>query len=99
MDNLARDCMLARKAGMSYGRWKAMQEPVKPKKEVVPEGWRKCKGCGTAFKPKKANNVFCEIGCRTEYYYEKHRESKRAGNKKNQNEDICGKLVSLMQGL
>ena len=29
MDNLARDAMLAKQANMSYGRWKAMQEPVK----------------------------------------------------------------------
>ena len=99
MDKLAREAMLARKARMSYGQWKALQPIVPKKKDVIPEGWRKCKGCGKAFKPNKGNQLFCEIGCRSEHFNEKHRESRRAGNKKNQNEDICGKLVSLLQGL
>ena len=107
MDNLAREAMLARQANMTYGKWKAMQKPiVQKKKDVIPEGWRKCKGCGKAFKPRKANNIFCDIGCRTDYYNEKFRESKREymqryrdSKKKDQNEDICGKLVSLLQGL
>ena len=74
MDNLARDAFLARKAGMSYGKWKAMQ-PIAPKKEkVIPEGWRKCKGCGIAFKPNRGNHVYCEIECRARDWARKHKE-------------------------
>ena len=74
MDNLARDAMLAKQAGMSYGRWKAMQEPVKPKKKDIPEGWKVCKGCGKAFKPHDCKQKYCDIGCREEAYKPRARE-------------------------
>lgn len=51
MDNLAKEAKLARQAGMSYGKWKAMQNPVKINKEI-PEGWSVCQWCGQPFKPK-----------------------------------------------
>lgn len=107
MDNLARDCMLARKAGMSCGQWKVMQEPVKPKKEVVPEGWRKCKGCGKVFKPNRGNHIYCDIECRSltwsrknkdhykEYrdkYSEKHKEYMREYRRRKKEEKANGQI-------
>lgn len=66
MDNLAKDAAAALAAGMSYGRWKAMQDkPVvidKPKTDELPEGWKVCPFCGKRFKPNKYGNgrqVYC----------------------------------------
>ena len=75
MDNLARDAMIAKQRGLSYGQLKAIQEPVKiaPKPEI-PEGWKVCKGCGKAFKPNTKQRLYCDITCRTEVYNETHRE-------------------------
>lgn len=66
MDNLARDCLLARQAGTSYGKWKAAQDPS-TKKRTIPDGWKQCKGCGKAFKPRSSNHVYCDMSCR--YFY------------------------------
>jgi hypothetical protein len=69
MDNLAKDAAAALAAGMSYGRWKAMQgEPVKvePKKTELPDGWKVCPWCGKAYKPKRCSNsrqIYCELEC------------------------------------
>ena len=74
MDNLARNAMLARQAGMSYGKWKAMQEPVKVENKPIPKGWKKCEGCGKVFKPNDVRQRFCDVTCRTETYNAAHRE-------------------------
>lgn len=66
MDKLARDCMLARQAGMTYGKWKAAQ-PATQKKDGIPDGWRSCKNCGKAFKPRSSNHVYCDMSCRSIY--------------------------------
>lgn len=76
MDNLARNAMLAKQAGMSYGQWKAMQQPVKPQKKPIPDGWKACECCGNGFKPKQGKR-FCDIECRRTAYAEKDREIKR----------------------
>lgn len=77
MDNLARNAMLAKQAGMSYGQWKAMQKPVKIEKKV-PDGWLVCENCGKAFKPKtKRPQQFCEVECQKKAYSEKYKEKKR----------------------
>lgn len=71
MDNLAKDAKAAMKAGMSYGRWKAMQEPVKVKKGI-PEGWLVCQWCGEPFKPKpKCKMKFCDYFCQQKAYKNK----------------------------
>lgn len=77
-DKLAQDAAAALAAGMSYGKWKAMQDPVKiekPKLDEVPEGWRKCKRCGEPFKPNKygRNQIYCDIVCQKSDYREKKR--------------------------
>ena len=67
MDNLAKDAMKAKQAGMSYGRWKALQEPAKPKTRKIPDGWRCCAYCGEPFKP-RPHQKFCDIECRENAY-------------------------------
>ena len=37
MDNLAKEAVLARSAGMSYGKWKAMQNRCTPAPKYTPE--------------------------------------------------------------
>lgn len=65
MDKLAWENAQALAAGMSYGKWKAMQEPVKIVKEKeLPEGWCRCAWCNTPFKPKtKRPRKYCESRC------------------------------------
>lgn len=70
MDRLARNAMLAKQAGMSYGKWKAMQQPVKVEDKPLPEGWRKCEYCGEPFKGKQGKK-FCDIDCRRKAYHDK----------------------------
>jgi hypothetical protein len=75
MDNLSKDMIQCEKDGFGchYGRWKAMQKPVKivPKTEM-PEGWRKCEWCGTWYKPKsKRPQKFCEVACQLQAHYSK----------------------------
>ena len=73
-DKLAQDVSKAIAAKMSYGKWKAMQEPVKLEKQI-PEGWLVCEYCGRAFKPKtKKSQRFCEVECQKQAYVEKKRE-------------------------
>lgn len=67
MDNLAIETMLARKAGMSYGKRKALQPRKDQKEKTIPDGWAKCECCGKLFK-KTPNKRFCDIGCRSEAY-------------------------------
>lgn len=81
MDNLAREAMLARKAGMSYGRWKAMQKPKKAVKKAIPEGWKVCLYCGKPFKP-RCGMKYCDIQCRTMAYAPREKEIKAEYMKK-----------------
>lgn len=65
MDNLAKDAAAALAAGMSYGKWKALQENPLPKKkkDEIPDGWKVCKRCGKPFKPKATNQKYCDFVC------------------------------------
>lgn len=82
MDQLAKDARKARKAGLSYGQWKAMQEPVKiVPKVVIPKGWKACAGCGKAFKPIDNKQRYCELYCRNTHYYSKNRDKFREKSK------------------
>ena len=81
MDNLAKDAAAALAAGMSYGKWKAMQEnpvPVK-KKEELQEGWRACKRCGKHFQVKKYSKrqMYCEYDCQKAAQRERDKEKIR----------------------
>ena len=76
MDRLARNAMLARQAGMSYGKWKALQPIVKVEEKPIPEGWRKCEYCGKHIK-KKQGRKFCDIYCREQAYKPRRNELNR----------------------
>ena len=67
MDNLAREAMIARQSGMTYGQWKASQPIVVTDEYEVPEGWRKCEYCGKLFK-KHSSKRFCDLDCREKNY-------------------------------
>lgn len=62
-DNLAKDAMLARKAGMTYGQWKALQPVVKferkpDERECV------CEFCGKTFvKLTNQKRKYCDWTC------------------------------------
>lgn len=81
MDNLARNAMLAKQAGMSYGQWKSLQPPDKIEKKI-PEGWVVCKWCGKHFKP-RTNQKYCDIDCRVYAYNAKIRKEKQDGKAEN----------------
>ena len=73
MDNLTKDAMLARQAGMTYGKWKAMQPVEKPAPKKIPDGWKCCEYCGKLFKG-VVNKRFCEPYCRIVSYNERMRK-------------------------
>lgn len=63
MDNLARNAMLAREAGMSYGKWKAMQVPVEVKKPGPDPNTITCPECGAAFVKDSPKRKYCSYRC------------------------------------
>lgn len=84
-DALAMDAVKAKKAGMSYGRWKAMQEVVE-KPKGIPEGWLVCQQCGKPFKPKtKRPRKYCELYCQQQA--SNKRESLKRAERKKQHEE------------
>lgn len=86
-DSLARDVMLAKQAGMSYGQRKARQPIVPIAKREIPDGWRACEFCGKPFKPTQGKR-FCDIWCRTEAYRDKAREIQREYDKKRKRKKV-----------
>jgi hypothetical protein len=76
-DKLAQESTAALAAGMSYGKWKAMQNPVTIQKPPPPEGWRTCVWCGQPFKPKnKGVQKYCESTCQLQAQTAKYRQNK-----------------------
>lgn len=94
-DKLAQDAAAALAAGMSYGRWKAMQGTTVPEKKVEenPADWQACPHCGKLFKKKKGSRkIYCEPNCqmaanqerrkeKQKEYYRAYQERKRAEQK------------------
>lgn len=78
MDNLARDSIAALAAGMSYGKWKALQEqkPIMPRqeKDVYSEFKKKCEWCGTEFMFSRKTQRFCCMSCYHKDYYQRKRK-------------------------
>lgn len=74
MDNLARNAMLARQAGLSYGKWKALQPATVPIKEAEPEGLKVCLHCEKAFSGRN-NQKYCSLECREKAYNKKRRKT------------------------
>lgn len=75
MDRLSMNAMLAEKAGMSYGRWMALQPVIPIVKPEIPEGAVKCEGCGMIFFT-KSKKRFCDEVCRRQSYERKKREER-----------------------
>ena len=80
MDKLAWENAQALAAGMSYGKWKAMQDPVRIEKKT-PEGWTKCKHCGELFEPKKGK-IYCDDYCRYMGTRERYKEANRLSHQR-----------------
>ena len=72
MDRLAKNAMKAMKAGMSYGKWKALQPVVPAEEKPLPEGWLNCERCGKPFKKRGGTKRFCNDECRSVAYRDKH---------------------------
>ena len=70
------NAMLAMKAGMSYGKWKALQPAVVPEKKELPEGVRLCPHCGKEFTGRK-NKKFCGPECKVQYTNIKRRKTNK----------------------
>ena len=75
-DKLAQEVRQAIAAGMSYGKWKAMQPVVAIDPKAIPDGWKACEYCGKGFKPTQGKR-FCDIECRRVAY--KKRTGKDGG--------------------
>lgn len=65
-DKLAQDAAAARAAGMTYGKWKALQPvvPIEPKLIPPAKETRRCVVCGVEFvgnvsKRKKYCSIYC----------------------------------------
>lgn len=60
MDNTSRDAAAAKKAGMSYGKWKILHPETAPKKsEKKPMYHRVCPECGDEFDTDKWDKLYC----------------------------------------
>lgn len=81
MDKLSQDAAKALACNMSYGKWKAMQEPTPIAPKAIPEGWAVCKRCGRVFKPTiKRPQKYCDIICQTQAYYYNNQEKLKEYN-------------------
>lgn len=85
MDNLARNAMLARQDGMSYGQWKAlhpntMGERIPDERECV------CQFCGKTFvKKTKQIRKYCDWFCANQAGNARQKELKEKKNGKSEN--------------
>ena len=94
MDQLTLDCIAARKAGMTYGKWKALQPAVVPvagvesePEEVPKRAVRTCQVCGREVPTIMHGGVkYCSIDCKYEAirrkqrdYYRRKKEGKADG--------------------
>ena len=85
MDNLARNAMLAKQAGMSYGKWKALHPTTPPQTDTeqkIPDDWSVCQYCGKAFKPRTNRpQKFCGFYCQRQNHYTENKEKYRERNR------------------
>lgn len=78
-DKLAKDAAAARAANMSYGKWKAMQEPVKPATRKIEKKTGVCAWCGKTFIQAHSNKKkYCDDYCRYEATVERERNKRQA---------------------
>lgn len=86
-DRLDIEVALAKKAGMSYGMWKAMQPrpavPIKPEPEVDDSFRRVCAHCGKEFFVNDRRvKKYCGDECQCAAWEKKRREKIREWQKK-----------------
>lgn len=86
MDNLAKDAMSARKAGMTYGQWKALH-PNTMKGERIPSAIEfVCQHCGKTFVAKtRQKRKFCDFYCQNAAAQIRLKERKENNNGKSEN--------------
>jgi hypothetical protein len=80
MDQLTKDAIAAQKAGMSYGKYMAMKEPVVIKPKPIPGvvGMRVCRNCGKEFMvDHNRYKVYCSDQCRNEAWNKTKRERRK----------------------
>lgn len=81
-DNLSLDAMEARKAGMSYGKWKGLKSPVKIAENEIPEGLKVCAYCRNIFKPSaNGRQKYCQLSCADKARAERDRLNGRSHHK------------------
>lgn len=81
-DKLARENAQALAAGMSYGKWKALQPvtPIKPKRPAEAYIERVCVQCGCTFVCyNKKERKYCGDRCRNKAYYEREYAKNKGG--------------------
>jgi hypothetical protein len=72
-DKLAQEVSQAIAAGLSYGKWKALQPVVAVEPQAIPDGWQPCEYCGKPFK-RVGGKRYCEAYCRLEAYNARRRK-------------------------
>lgn len=81
LDKLSLDMIECENAGfgVSYGRWKAAQKPVKyVPEDVIQEGWLVCRHCGKPFKPNSnRKQYYCELVCQAKAQQLKIKQRKK----------------------
>ena len=75
LDRLTRDSIAAEKAGMSYGKWKALHPHTDEKVEVLDADVKLCKICGKPICNKIGGKrrLYCSIECSYEAVKERER--------------------------
>lgn len=100
-DKLAQDAAAARAAGVSYGKYKAMQTPRKSQKakaDEIPEGWKICKLCGKPYKPtSKRPQKYCGAECQQKAAMEKRKDKIREYRKQWQERKRAENATTLNQ--
>lgn len=74
-DKLAEDAAKARAANMTYGKWKAMQQPVEPMERKQYGKKCVCRGCGnTFFLVPGEKRKYCDESCKWHGIYERRKK-------------------------
>lgn len=77
MDKLSRDAANALAAGMSYGKYMAMKNPVKITSPEPKGVRRECECCGKAFyRQDRKVRKFCSDACREKFYGQRKAEAR-----------------------
>ena len=82
MDNLSMNSNAAIKAGMSYGKWKAMHPSTKQLVEAEkkkPKYIKQCSECSSEFGTNRLRQHFCSEECRLKNDAKKSKAKKREG--------------------